>query len=95
MTFNVFYIVVYRYSLDFLFIISLRCYIIYIVFHTYFCIQLHEIKETTYSGLPIYYSPEVRRGKYWGLGAFLLQYFPIVKIWKILYYNCINMNIVG
>ena len=30
--------------------------------------------------LNIYYSPEVRRGKYWGLGVFLLQYFPLVKI---------------
>ena len=28
----------------------------------------------------IYYQPEVRRGKYWGLGVFLLQYFPLVKI---------------
>ena len=26
------------------------------------------------------YPPEVRRGKYWGLGVFLLQYFPLVKI---------------
>ena len=25
-------------------------------------------------------SPEVRRGKYWGLGVFLLQYFPLAKI---------------
>ena len=24
--------------------------------------------------------PEVRRGKYWGLGVILLQYFPLVKI---------------
>ena len=23
-----------------------------------------------------YYPPEVRRGEYWGLGVFLLQYFP-------------------
>ena len=37
-----------------------------------------------------YYSPEVRRGKYWGLGVFLLQYFPLVKIWKLLHYNCIT-----
>ena len=28
----------------------------------------------------IYYPPEVRRGKYWGSGVFLLQYFPLVKI---------------
>ena len=38
---------------------------------------------------------EVRRGEYWRLGVFLLQYFPLVKIWKLLHYNCINMNIVG
>ena len=24
--------------------------------------------------------PEVRRGKYWGLGVFLLQYFSLVKL---------------
>ena len=29
-----------------------------------------------------YYRPEVRRGKYWGLGIFLLQYFPLVSIMK-------------
>ena len=28
----------------------------------------------------VYYPPEVRRGKYWGLGVFLLQCFPLVKI---------------
>ena len=28
----------------------------------------------------IYYPSEVRRGKYWGLGVFLLQYFPLVSI---------------
>ena len=27
----------------------------------------------------IYYPPEVRRWEYWGLGVFLLQYFPLVK----------------
>ena len=27
-----------------------------------------------------YYPPEVRRGEYWGLGAFLLQYFPPIKM---------------
>ena len=27
-------------------------------------------------------SPEVWRGKYWGLEVFLLQYFPLVNIWK-------------
>ena len=27
----------------------------------------------------IYYPPEVRRGKYWGLEVFLLQYFPPVS----------------
>ena len=28
----------------------------------------------------IYYPPEVRRGEYWGLEVFLLQYFPLVNI---------------
>ena len=28
----------------------------------------------------IYYPPEVRRGKYWGWGVFLLQYLPLVSI---------------
>ena len=32
------------------------------------------------SVLSVYYPTEVRRGKYWGLGVFLLQYFPLVKI---------------
>ena len=27
----------------------------------------------------IYYTPEVRRGEYWGLGVLLLQYFPLVR----------------
>ena len=27
-----------------------------------------------------YYPPEVRRGEYWGLEVFLLQYFPLVNI---------------
>ena len=45
--------------------------------------------------LRIYYSPEVRRGKYWALGVFLLQYFPLVSICKILQDNCTDMNIVG
>ena len=31
-------------------------------------------------GRLLYYPPEVRRGKYWGLGVFLLQYFLLVKI---------------
>ena len=29
---------------------------------------------------PFYYPLEVRRGEYWGLGIFLSQYFPLVKI---------------
>ena len=28
----------------------------------------------------IYYPPEVRIGQYWGLGVFLLEYLPVVKI---------------
>ena len=31
----------------------------------------------------IYYPPEVRRGKYSGMGVFLVQYFPLVNIWKL------------
>ena len=40
--------------------------------------------------IPIYYQTEVRRGKYWGLGVFLLQYFP--QYMKILHYNCTDMG---
>ena len=36
-----------------------------------------------------------RRGEYWGLGVFLLQYFPLVKMGKLLHYKFINMNMVG
>ena len=32
--------------------------------------------------LSIYYPPEVRRGEYWGLGVFLLQYSPLVSIYE-------------
>ena len=28
----------------------------------------------------VYYPPEVRKGKYWELGVFLLQYFPLAKL---------------
>ena len=38
----------------------------------------------------ISYPPEVGRGKYWGLGVFLFQYFPLVNIWTIFHYNCIK-----
>ena len=30
-----------------------------------------------------------------GSGVFLLQYFPLVNIYKILHRDCIDMNIVG
>ena len=30
-----------------------------------------------------------------GLGVFLLQYFPLVKMLKLLHYNCKKMYIVG
>ena len=33
--------------------------------------------------------------EYWWLGVFLLHYSPLVKTWKLLHYNCININIVG
>ena len=29
----------------------------------------------------IVYPPEVRRGEYWRLGVFLLQYFPLIDIY--------------
>ena len=38
---------------------------------------------------------ETDRSEYWELGVFLLQYFPLVKICKLMHFNCINMNIVG
>ena len=47
------------------------------------------------AGSKFYYPPEVRRGEYWGLGAFLLPYFPLVKKLNILHYDCMNMNIVA
>ena len=46
--------------------------------------------------IQLFYCPlEVRRGEYCGLGVFLLQYSSLVKIWKLLHYDCISMNIVG
>ena len=37
--------------------------------------------EVCRGGIPgFYYPPEVRRGKYWGLGVFLMQYFHLVNI---------------
>ena len=38
---------------------------------------------SSFTHIGIYYPPEVRRGKYWRLGVFLLQYFPLVKISKL------------
>ena len=32
-----------------------------------------------------YYPSEVRRGKYWGLVIFLLQYYPLVKTLRLLH----------
>ena len=44
----------------------------------------------------IYYPPEVRTGKYRGLGVFLLQFFPLVKIFmKMIALQLHNMNIVS
>ena len=40
-----------------------------------------------------YYPSEVRRGEYWGLDVFLLQFFTLVNIRKILHYYCMDMNI--
>ena len=53
---------------------------IYIFIHHYICMLYI-----------IYYPPEMRR-EYWELGVILLQYFPLVKICKLMHYNCINMN---
>ena len=41
----------------------------------------------------LYYTPEVRRGKYLGLGVLLLQYFLLVKTSNLLHYNCVDMTI--
>ena len=59
------------------------------------CILYYWPEQFSYRIRYIYYPPEVRRGEYLGLGVFLLQYFPLVKILTLLHYNCINMNIVG
>ena len=62
-------------------------------------VTIHKLRDVPLSGVKrisrVYYPPEVRRGKYRGVGVFLLQYFLLVKIRNILHYNCINMNIVG
>ena len=42
-----------------------------------------KLDESGLMRLGVYYPPEVRRGEYWGLGAFLLQYSPFVRL---LYY---------
>ena len=42
-----------------------------------------------------YYPPEVRGGKYLGLGVFLFGSIPSCQDMNILHYNCINMNKVG
>ena len=47
-----------------------------------------------YHNTRVYYTPEVRRGEYWGLGVFLLQYLPLDNNMKMLDHNCIDMNVV-
>ena len=42
--------------------------------------QLALAQGVHYIRSALYYQPEVRRGKYWGWGVFLFQYFPLVKI---------------
>ena len=37
---------------------------------------------TQHGCMEIYYPPEMSRLNYWGLGVFLLQYFPLVNIWQ-------------
>ena len=41
---------------------------------------IEEPRMSWIKGYYIYYPPEVKRGKYWGLGVFLLQYFSLVKL---------------
>ena len=43
----------------------------------------------------IYYQPEVTIGKYRGMEVFLLQYFLLVNVYKMMHYNYIKMNEVG
>ena len=39
-----------------------------------------EVSQQKYIHIYIYYPRDVRKGEDWGLGVFLLQYFPLVKI---------------
>ena len=45
-----------------------------------FCISINLGIQVHNNVYIIYYPLEVRRGKYWGLGVFTLQYFPLVNI---------------
>ena len=42
-------------------------------------LQQEVVQDACFTTVLFYYQPEVRRGKYWGLGVFLLQYFPLVN----------------
>ena len=71
---------------------------IYVYMYIYICIYIYVyiyINMICKHNISYPYPPEVRRGDYWGLGVFLLQYFPLVKMWTLLHYNCISMYIVG
>ena len=51
------------------------------------------IKENVeLSFLVIHYPTEMKRGKYLGLGIFLLQYFPLVSIYKYCIVYCITVR---
>ena len=60
----------------FLFLYDFLYFILNIQYVMIFCSSYQKCHRS----LNVYYSPEVRRGKYWRLGIFLLQYFPLVKI---------------
>ena len=79
---------------------------IYICIYIYVYIYVYIYKKKIYIYIYIYICiPHVctwhlqptgsEEREYWGLGIFLLQYFPLVKIEKLLHYNSINMTIAG
>ena len=41
--------------------------------------------------MEFYYPQEVMRGEYWGLGAFLVQYSPVVNECIVIHYKCIGL----
>ena len=61
-------------------LIFIKCHVACLYRYLFYTINVHTPGERCSDqqlGIEsIYYPPEVRRGKYWGLGVFLLQYFP-------------------